>query len=89
MYDAAVIKIVNDNSVAVKTRKKAEAARRNYIRTVKRRLVYYIGFEAIIAAFMFIGWMAPILGVPIMCVLLFIMGVYVGMNHRVFVPQNY
>ena len=89
MYNNDVIKIVNDNAVAVRTRKKVRAAYRTYVKTVKSRIVSYIGFEAIMAVFMFIDWIAPVLGVPIMLITLFTMGVDVGMNYRVFLPRNY
>ena len=88
MYDNDVIKIVNNNAEAIKTRKKAEAAYRNYVKTVKSRIVSYIGFEAIMAVFMFIDWIAPVLCIPIMLITLFTMGVDIGMNYQVFLPRN-
>lgn len=90
MKDSDVIRIVHKNAVTVRTRnqRQAEAAYRNYVRTVKSRIVSYIGFEALMAVFMLADWVAPILGVPIMIVSLFTMGIDIGMNYRVFIPRN-
>ena len=79
-----VIKKVNDNAAKVKAEKEAEACYRIYVKTVKSRIVSYIGSEAILAVLIFIEWIAPILGVPIMLFTLFCMGVDIGVNYRVF-----
>jgi hypothetical protein len=93
-----VIKIVNANAEAVgereraegvKARRRSEAAYRNYVKAVMGRLMFYFGFEAIMAVLVFADWIAPLLGFLIMLVTLFFMGVYVGKNYRVFLPQNY
>lgn len=88
MYDDEVIKIVNDNAAMVKTLKEAKARYRAYQKVVRSRIVSYVGFEAIIAVLMAVEWIAPVLAIPIMCFSLFVMGVDIGVNYRVFLPRK-
>lgn len=88
MYDDEVIKIVNDNAAMVKAVKEAKARYRAYKKVVRSRIVSYVGFEAIIAVLMAMELIAPVLAIPIMCVSLFVMGVDIGVNYRVFMPRK-
>ena len=84
MYDNEVIAIVNTNKIMVRSERESKARYRARERAVKRRVVGYVGAEAVVVGLTAVKLISPLLAVPIMCYLLFVMGVYVGVNNRIF-----